>query len=76
MKSYANAGIGPVGYIVKKYIYPEVFTADPNKGPLLSALGFAGQVLGQLCMSSLSFIALVWLTQKPLVSLVTKSDER
>lgn len=53
---YANAAIGPVGTIIKTYIYPEVFVGKKGKtnSSLLSSMSFAGIVVGQLSECGLS----------------------
>jgi hypothetical protein len=45
--SYANAAIGPALTIIKM-VYPEAFTGTKNAS-LVSSMGFAGAVIGQLC---------------------------
>jgi hypothetical protein len=49
VRSYANAAIGPAETILKTYIYPEAFAAPSQNSSLVSSMGFAGMVLGQLC---------------------------
>lgn len=47
---YANAANGPALYIISNYVYPAAVTRQKKK--LLASMGFAGQVLGQLCECS------------------------
>ncbi|GFZ45318.1 Probable metabolite transport protein [Saitozyma sp. JCM 24511] len=51
---YANAAIGPAETILKTYIYPEAFAAPSQNSSLVSSMGFAGMVLGQLSFGYVS----------------------
>ena len=55
---YANAVIGPVGTILRGYIYPEYFATETGLtySSLISSMAFAGIIIGQLSMSGISHV--------------------
>lgn len=55
---YANAVIGPVGTILRGYIYPDYFATETGLtySSLISSMAFAGIIIGQLSMSCISHL--------------------
>ncbi|KAK4687773.1 hypothetical protein P7C73_g2347, partial [Tremellales sp. Uapishka_1] len=51
---YANASIGPVNTILKGYIYKDTFLTHTQDSSLISAMAFAGIIVGQLTFGWIS----------------------